>query len=176
MFFYLKHFCIFSFSKLLWVCLSSIKDDEKAEIRCKQVQKYPVLSSRLLGRWQLRWNVPPCKSFIQLLHEARNCASKGTTFRCKFLWLTISFSAICKLCIVFYRASRKARKRQNLSHIFKTHNDKDVYLRRGHHVYHMKHWKQTQLILVEWGISKLCKWFRLGHINFGITGGQSSKS
>ena len=65
-----------------------------------------------------------CKSFIQLLHEARNCASKGTTFRCKFLWLTISFSAICKLCIVFYRASRKARKRQNLSHIFITHKFK----------------------------------------------------
>ena len=59
-----------------------------------------------------------------LLHEARNCASKGITFRCKFLWLTISFSAICKLCIVFYRAGRKARSIQNLSNIFKAHKFK----------------------------------------------------
>ena len=54
----------------------------------------------------LAWNmtVEIVRKVLQLLHEWGRCASKGTTFRCKFLLQTISFNAICKLCAIAFLA------------------------------------------------------------------------
>ena len=62
---------------------------------------------KIAGQMSVEMKCSSWKSFIELWHETGNCESKRRTFKCKSLWLTISLTAICNFCIVFYPQKAK---------------------------------------------------------------------